>query len=87
VFRITTEISKQVFPVSLDTDSPAFRAGLERLFFVQTRYDEAKARGGLLGKLAQARWATAGAAAFLRLYLLPVQQHALPANIRVAPTW
>ena len=62
VFRITSEISKQVFPVSLDIDHPAFRAGMERLFHVQTRIDAAKARGGLVGKLQQAGWALARAA-------------------------
>jgi len=87
VFRITSEISKQVFPVSLDIDHPAFRAGMERLFHCQTRIDEAKARGGLIGKLQQAGWAVAGAATFVRLYLLPVKQHALPAQVRVAPAW
>jgi magnesium-protoporphyrin IX monomethyl ester (oxidative) cyclase len=87
VFRITTEISKQVFPISLDTDAPAFRAGLSRLFEVQTRLDEAKARGGLMGKLGQARWAAVGALSFLKLYMLPVKRHELPAEIRVAPAW
>jgi len=87
VFRITTEITRQVFPVSLDTDSEAFRHGLKRLCDVQAKVDEAKARGGLLGRLAQARWAVAGALTFARLYFLPVQRHALPEQVRVAPAW
>jgi magnesium-protoporphyrin IX monomethyl ester (oxidative) cyclase len=87
VFRICSEISKQVFPVSLDIDHPAFRAGMERLFRIQTGLDAAKAQGGVFGKLKQAGWALAGAATFARLYLLPVHQHALPAQVRVAPAW
>jgi magnesium-protoporphyrin IX monomethyl ester (oxidative) cyclase len=87
VFNITTEISKQVFPISLDTDNPAFRAGLTRLFKIQTRMDEAKARGGLVGLLQRGFWAAAGVASFVRLYCLPVKRHALPTQIRVAPAW
>lgn len=87
VFRITTEISKQVFPISLDTDSPKFRAGLDKLFRTQQRFDEAKARGGLIGKLQQGLCAVSGALTFAGLYLHPVKRHALPAQIRVAPAW
>jgi magnesium-protoporphyrin IX monomethyl ester (oxidative) cyclase len=87
VFRITTEISKQVFPISLDTDNPAFRAGLSRLFELQTRSNAAKARGGLVGRLTQGWCAVAGFATFARLYCLPVQRHDLPADVRVAPAW
>ena len=45
VFRITTEISKQVFPVSLDIDHPAFRAGMERLFRIQTAHRRGQGAG------------------------------------------
>ena len=87
VFDITTEISKQVFPVSLDTDLPAFRTGLERLHQIQVSFNEAKARGGLVGKLKQAGLALAGVATFARLYFLPVKRHALPEQVRMAPAW
>ena len=87
VFRITSEITKQVFPISLDIDHPAFRAGMERLFRIQGGLDRAKAHGGVLGKIKQAGWAVAGAATFARLYLLPVHKHELPAQVRVAPAW
>lgn len=87
VFDITTEISKQVFPISLDTDAPAFRAGMTRLFELQMRMDEAKARGGIGGALARGWHATQAALTFGRLYLLPVKRHALPEQVRVAPAW
>ena len=87
VFRITTEISKQVFPISLDTDAPAFRAGMTRLFELSQRMDAAKAQGGLVGKLKQGALAVAGFATFARLYFLPVQRHALPEQVRMAPAW
>jgi magnesium-protoporphyrin IX monomethyl ester (oxidative) cyclase len=87
VFRITNEISKQVFPVSLDIDHPGFRAGMSRLFELQTRINEAKARGGLGGKLTQAWCAAAAFLTFGKLYLLPVKRHDLPAQVRMAPAW
>jgi magnesium-protoporphyrin IX monomethyl ester (oxidative) cyclase len=87
VFAITNEITKQVFPISLDIDNPAFRAGMERLFRIQTGLDAAKAQGGLVGMVKQAGWAMAGVAAFARLYVLPVRRHSLPAQVRMAPAW
>ena len=87
VFDITTEISKQVFPVSLDTDSPAFRAGLDTLVRARVDFDAGAARGGLAGRWQQARAALTGAVTFVRLYLHPVRRHDLPARIRVAPSW
>jgi magnesium-protoporphyrin IX monomethyl ester (oxidative) cyclase len=87
VFRITNEITRQVFPVMLDIDSPAFRAGLARLFHIQTQMDAAKARGGVLGTLRRGFWALAGVATFARLYTLPVLHNTLPADVRVAPAW
>jgi len=87
VFDITTEITKQVFPISLDTHHPAFRSGLDRLLQWSRRADAAKARGGLVGRLQQG-WCAAGAAlTFARLYLHPVQRHDLPVEMRVAPSW
>jgi len=87
VFHITSEISKQVFPLTLDIEDPRFRAGLERLRKLSLRMDEAKARGGLLGRLRQAGCAVAAAATFARLYLLPVQRNELPQQARLAPAW
>jgi magnesium-protoporphyrin IX monomethyl ester (oxidative) cyclase len=87
VFDITTAISKQVFPISLDTDHPSFRAGLNRLVEAADGMARAKARGGLVAWAQQAGWAALAAATFVRLYLRPVNRHDLPAQIRVAPAW
>ena len=87
VFRITNEISRQVFPLSLDIDHPSFRAGMERLFRIQLGINAAKARGGLLGKVKQGALAIAGVATFARLYMLPVKRHDLPQQVRMAPAW
>jgi len=87
VFRITSEISKQVFPITLDIDSPVFRTGLERLFHLSTKIAAAKARGGLVGRLLQAGYSLAGVATFARLYVLPTVRHEVPQSVRMQPAW
>jgi len=87
VFRITNEITRQVFPVMLDIDHPVFRKGMERLFELQTRMDAAKMRGGLIGNLQRAGLAAAALVTFVRLYTLPVLRNELTADVRMAPAW
>lgn len=87
VFRITSEITKQVFPFTLDTDSPAFRQGLHRLFRISEAVTRAKQRGGIIGRLQQAGWSVLGLGTFARLYCLPVKHHVLPEKVRMAPAW
>jgi magnesium-protoporphyrin IX monomethyl ester (oxidative) cyclase len=87
VFKITSDISKQVFPISLDIDHPTFRAGLERLLAISRAVDAAKKQGGLLGGLKRVGLAASAALTFARLYLLPVHRHDLPAQVRMAPAW
>ncbi|MGC4394590.1 magnesium-protoporphyrin IX monomethyl ester (oxidative) cyclase [Hydrogenophaga sp. T2] len=87
VFRITSEITRQVFPLMLDIDHPAFRAGMERLRRLGARAEAARERGGLAGALVRAGCGVAAAAVFARLYLLPTVPNTLPQQMRVSPTW
>ena len=87
VFRISNEITKQVFPVSLDIDHPTFRAGMTRLLAAQTGMNAGKVQSGALGLLKRGYWAAVGASTFARLYLLPMKHHELPAQIRMQPVW
>jgi magnesium-protoporphyrin IX monomethyl ester (oxidative) cyclase len=87
VFRITSEITKQVFPLTLNIDDPRFRAGLERLRRISVAGDAARAQGGLLGGIKRLGLTLAAGATFVRLYCLPAQPNALPENPRVAPAW
>jgi magnesium-protoporphyrin IX monomethyl ester (oxidative) cyclase len=85
VFRITSEITKQVFPITLDIDHPAFLPGLRRL----QRLSEAgaKAGPGIRGRLKRMGLAAAAAATFARLYLIPPKANEPPAQVRLAPAW
>ena len=87
VFRLTSEISKQVFPLTLDVDNPAFRAGLQRLNRAAEAISAAKKQGGPLGFVKRIVNQGAAAVAFARLYLLPTHHNELPARIRLQPIW
>jgi magnesium-protoporphyrin IX monomethyl ester (oxidative) cyclase len=85
VFRITTEISRQVFPLMLDLDDPRFRAGLERLRQLATT--AAESGPGLGGWIRRMSCNLASVVTFARLYLLPAKASDLPADIRLHPAW
>ncbi len=87
VLKLTSEISKQIFPITLNLDDPRFWRGMDRLVSINQRVLEAKKRGGVVGLVKRAGLSIAGAAIFLRLYTLPVVRHELPKNVRLAPTW
>ena len=87
VFRLTSHLAGQVFPVELDIDHPAFRQGMEILLARSIGHAQAKARGGLSGLLGQAWHAGRATLTFVRLMLLPVRHRELPTDIRMAPVW
>src|SRR6056297_2015920 len=87
VFRITSEISQQVFPLALDLDNPKFMQGLERLRIISEKMAAAKSRKGVLGWLENKRLTAMAIAAFLRLYALPAKNNKLPESSRLVPAW
>ncbi|MBT9289854.1 magnesium-protoporphyrin IX monomethyl ester (oxidative) cyclase [Prosthecodimorpha staleyi] len=87
VLRLTTEISRQVFPITLDIESPAFRQGFERLWHLAERIEQARRQGGVIGWAKRMVWASGAAVTFARLYLRPVNRNAVPARVRLAPAW
>ena len=87
VFRICSEISKQVYPVVLKTDTPQFRKGLEDLRMTADAMAAAKTAGGLFNGIKRFGLTLKVATVLAGLYFQPVEKHTPPANVRLSPTW
>jgi magnesium-protoporphyrin IX monomethyl ester (oxidative) cyclase len=87
VFKITTEISRQTFPLEIDVDNPAFFAKLEKLRRIAEQGAVNAAKGGLVGKLAKLKTAASAGFVFAQLFFMRSKANELPSNIRLAPTW
>jgi magnesium-protoporphyrin IX monomethyl ester (oxidative) cyclase len=87
VFRITSEISRQVFPVTLEADTPVFRRNLERLRGIANAIGETRRTKGALPALRRTGLSLAAAAVFARLYFLPGRKAELPQQVRLSPAW
>jgi len=87
VFRRTSAISRQVFPLTLDADAPAFRAGLEAMLRAADGIAAAKKAGGIGGALRRAGHTLAAGVAFVRLMTARSAENSLPATIRLVPAY
>jgi magnesium-protoporphyrin IX monomethyl ester (oxidative) cyclase len=87
VFRKTSEISRQVFPMTLDIDHPRWRKNLDRMEAASRQVAEGKKRGGLAGNLSRVAGMAKAARAFVALYTIPAQQNAVPENPRLQPAY
>ena len=87
VFAVCSEITRQVFPVVLDTASPRFVAGLEGMRKIAAGIEMAKARGGAIGMAQRLGLTAAAALNFARLYFHPVERNEAPATVRLVPAW
>ena len=87
VFRKTSTISRQIFPIELDIDSPRWIPSLERMNRAFVAMDAAKRQGGIGGKLKGWAASARAAFAFASLYTIPVKRHELPANVRLEPSY
>jgi magnesium-protoporphyrin IX monomethyl ester (oxidative) cyclase len=87
VLRITNEITKQVFPVTLNLDDPRFYECMNQMLALFQKMDEYKAKGGLLAKMMVPILGVRAGLVFVRAYFLPVHNHELPRNVRLVPSW
>jgi len=87
VFAICNQISRQVFPVELDIDSPQFRRQMEKLRLAAVKVEEGKERGGIGGFFQRLSGMAGAGLAFARMYFHRTRPNALPATIRLQPAW
>ncbi|NBC88253.1 MAG: magnesium-protoporphyrin IX monomethyl ester (oxidative) cyclase [Alphaproteobacteria bacterium] len=87
VFSICNQISRQVFPVELDIDDPAFRRRMENLRKASVRIEDGKEQGGIAGLAKRVSGTASAGWAFARMYLQRTKSNALPQSIRLQPAW
>jgi magnesium-protoporphyrin IX monomethyl ester (oxidative) cyclase len=87
VFRKTSAIARQVFPVELDIDHPAWIPTLRRMNDAFVAMDAARREGGAAGWIKGKLAAAKAGLGFARLYLLPVRHTTPPASVRLEPSY
>jgi magnesium-protoporphyrin IX monomethyl ester (oxidative) cyclase len=87
VFRKTSTIARQVFPLELDIDHPRWLPNLRRMNDAFLAMDRAKKQGGIGGLLGRAAAGTKAAMAFVALYTIPVVKNQVPAKVRLEPSY
>lgn len=87
VFRLTSEISRQVFPIELDIDNPRFHAGLEKLRLINDRLNALDGKDDLVSRLKRFAAGASAVITFLKLYLMRPRENPLPEQIRLKPVW
>jgi magnesium-protoporphyrin IX monomethyl ester (oxidative) cyclase len=87
VFRLTSEISKQVFPFTLDIEHPVFRKGFDSLWRLGEESAALAGQTGPVAALKRAGIKARVAATMLRMYRVPVIENELPATISLQPVW
>jgi magnesium-protoporphyrin IX monomethyl ester (oxidative) cyclase len=87
VLRITSQITKQVFPLTLDLDHPRMKPRLDRMTRIMAGIDAAKAAGGPVSWLKRAGLSAAAAFTFAQMYCQRAQPNPLPARTLAAPVW
>jgi magnesium-protoporphyrin IX monomethyl ester (oxidative) cyclase len=87
VFRKTSEISKQVFPMTVDIDNPKFRKLMDTMYRNTEAIERTRRQGGLFSAVKRGALLLGNAWTFARLYFLPVQDNAPPKDFRLVPSY
>lgn len=87
VFRVCSEITKQVYPFTLPIDDPRFLPLLHKLNQHAIAIAEGKQRGGIGGLFARAKGIAGSGVTFARLYFMGTVSHEVPEKVRLTPAW
>lgn len=87
VFTKTSALTEQIFPITLDIEHPRWQRELEAMQRANAKIAEAKAQGGLGGKIKQLTGSLQAARAFVSLYTIPAIKHQVPENVRMEPAY
>ncbi|MFO1241552.1 MAG: magnesium-protoporphyrin IX monomethyl ester (oxidative) cyclase [Sphingomonadaceae bacterium] len=87
VFETCTAISRQVFPILLDTGSPRFRRAMEAMRRASVRLEAARQRTGIRRAIGRATASVSAAWAFARLFVIPTKTNPLPERILMPAVW
>ncbi len=87
VFRKTSIIARQVFPIELDIDHPRWIPNLRRMNDGMLEMERGQKAGGLSGWLRHKAGSVRAMLAFANLFLIPVKHQTPPANVRLEPAF
>jgi magnesium-protoporphyrin IX monomethyl ester (oxidative) cyclase len=87
VYRKTSAIARQVFPVELDIDHPAWLPGLRRMDRALRRVDAGRHERGMGGWWKRTTGMAAAGLTFARLYLIPVKKTVPPVSPLLKPAY
>lgn len=87
VFEICNRISRQVYPVELDINSPKFRARMEALRQAVLRIEDGKEQGGIFGFAKRVSGIAGTGWNFAWMYLQRTRKNQLPRGVRLQPAW
>ncbi|MEM9129312.1 MAG: magnesium-protoporphyrin IX monomethyl ester (oxidative) cyclase [Pseudomonadota bacterium] len=87
VYTKTSELSKQIFPITLDIEHPRWQPLLIALQKANVDIDRAAKQGGLGGKIKGVFARARAASAFVRLMFIPAVKNEVPASTRLEPCY
>ncbi len=87
VFRKTSAIARQVFPIEIDIDHPRWLPNLRRMRDAFGQMDAGTRRGGVAGWAQRMVGGAKAAYGFAAIYTIPVIKTTPPVNVRLEPSY